>query len=78
MIKEYEIIKTYMVWETDTHIFKINDEAYEKLKDQKNWRNKMATKIQKSMKQKVDKASGEMWEQSYKEIYQKITDQTTL
>lgn len=71
-------IKTTLVFETEKHVFKIGDEALKKLTDKENPIYHVSSKIQKSMKQKVDECTGTDWEQSYKAILKHITKQETL
>ncbi len=73
-----EEIKTTEIYETKNHIFKINQDKLNSLKEKDNYIKKIATKIQKSMKQKSDKISGKEWEISYRLILHEITGQWTL
>jgi hypothetical protein len=73
-----EETKTTEIYETKNHIFKINSEKLDNLREKENFIKKIATRIQKSMKQKGDKITGKEWEISYRLILHEITDQWTL
>jgi hypothetical protein len=66
------------IFETKTHVFKINSEKLEAMKENKNFLTKISSMIQKGMKQTVDKSSGNDWERSYSLILHEITGQWTL
>lgn len=71
-VKISEEVKTYLIFETASHKLKINEEDLEKLKVGKDATSKVATMVQKRMKQTISSVSGEMWEESMQEIFNKI------
>lgn len=73
-----EEVKTTCIFETANHIFKINKDKLSELEEKENFIKKISSKIQKSMKQKVEKASGKDWEVSYRMILHEVTGQFTL
>ena len=62
--------KDTLVYETATHIFKIDEEKVEKAKEDLD---ALKTKIQKSMRQTVDISCGSFWDESYKAIFEEIS-----
>lgn len=68
--------KEYLVYETATHLYRIDTKKLEKLKEQDNFPTKIATDIQKRMKQTVDNSSGEFWDESFNEILNQILEIT--
>ena len=77
-VKQSEETKTFLLFESPTHKFKISENALEKMQDNKDYLNKIATLIQKNMKQTVNSCSGDNWEASVQEIFTTITKQKTL
>ncbi|MDO8622631.1 MAG: hypothetical protein Q7R52_00120 [archaeon] len=77
-VKESEETKTFLVYETATHKFKIGEDKLDKMQEGKDYLNKLSTMIQKTMKQTIDSCSGEMWEESAQEFFTFITKQKQL
>lgn len=71
-VKESGETKSYLIYKTPTHMYKVNDE---KLEDLIPNTSKLQTEIQKKMKQIVDYSTPEWWEESWKAIFEKITGQ---
>ena len=78
VVKQDTETKTFLIWETETHRFKINEDTLEDLKSKKNFLELMRRRVQRDMRQIVDNSTGEYWEQSFKEIYSTITGQGVL
>jgi len=68
--------KEYLVYETTTHIYRIERKKLDKLKEQNNFPTKISTDIQKRMKQIVDNSNGEFWDKSFNEILNQILEIT--
>lgn len=77
-VKQSEETKTFLIYETVTHRFKISEDALDKMQEKKGFQDKLSTLIQKNMKQTIDSCSGEMWENSAQEIFSAITKQKSL
>lgn len=73
-----EVVVETRIYSTDTHQFKIRADSLDKMKDNEGFLMKIASKIQKSMKQMTDKSNGKEWENSYSAIFKEITGQTNL
>lgn len=73
-----ETVVTTNLYTTETHQFKIKADTLTKMKEGDNFLAKIASKIQKGMKQVADKSTGKEWENSYTAIYKEITGQTTI
>lgn len=74
-VEKTQEVKTTLVFETDTHVFKINEAKLETLEQSENFYKKIAVKIQKGLKVKTPLTNGAHWESSWKEIYTEITGQ---
>jgi len=75
-IKKYEEITTSVVFETDTHKYKVKDEKLEDLKTKGNL--PLFRHIQKSMRQTADDVTGKQWQDSAQGIFQEITGQLSV
>ena len=64
-----------ITYETPTHKFSVNEDKVEELSVH---HAELQTKIQKGMKQTVDVASAEWWEESWRSIFEEITGQKIL
>lgn len=73
---EIEVVTN--VYKTETHMFKINSEQLEKMRDGKEFLLKIGTKIQKNMKQLQEKSNGKEWQESYEAIFEEITNQRII
>lgn len=74
-VKKSMETKTYLIYKTATHEFKINEEQLEKLEGAYA---DLQSKIQKSMKQLVDVSKASWWAESWKAIFKEITGQDML
>lgn len=77
-VKRYTETVEKEIFETKTHVFKINSDKLEAMEEKKNFLTKISSIIQKGMKQTVDKSTGKDWEDSYSLILHEITGQWTL
>lgn len=73
-VKQTEETKTYLIYETPTHRFKISEAQLDKMKDSHKWPLNLQTAIQKRMKQMVDNGNGTFWDESVEEIYSVIAN----
>ena len=69
-VKKQLETKVNEIYNTTTHQFKVAEEKVEELIINKE---KLLTLIQKNMKQTVNNCSGEIWEESVRNIYKEIT-----
>jgi flagellin-specific chaperone FliS len=74
-LKKETETKNTMIFETETHIFKLAEEKLDKFNEDKSPKSlrKLRTIIQKGMKQKVEVSSGVEWENSFELIFSDIT-----
>ena len=70
-----EETKVYITFATQTHSFKIEEGALDKLEGQFA---ELQSKIQKGMKQTVDVSKAEWWKESWEAIFKKVTRQELL
>lgn len=73
---EVEVVTN--VYRTPTHVFKINAETLEKMREGKEFLLKIGTKIQKNLRQLEEKSNGREWQLSYEAIFEEITNQRII